>query len=821
MPSGKVLVVGGEDGTARLSTAEFYDPDAGGGVGAFSVTGALAAARSAHTATMLTNGKVLVVGGQGASGNLSTAEIFDPGDGSTGEFKSAGAMSTARTGHVASLLPDGKVLVAGGAPASALSTAELWNQPAIGDEAWRPVLSTVPATVTAGQSTSISGTGLTGISEASDGAPHSSATSYPIAVWMPAAGGWGTMGRMLDFTATSTNWQVPATALAGPGWLFAVTNAIPSRGMPVTLAPSAIATACSVDGECQSGFCASGFCCDRVCDAPCEACSAALKVSGADGVCGPVKSGTDPNNACPADPQATCQGTGVCDGLGACQRWASGTVCLLGSCSGFVLSPAFTCDGNGTCQPSTAVDCRPGRCDNTTKQCVLTCTTNSDCSTGSFCRAGTCLAPQPEGAICAADTECISVHCVDGVCCATPCDGLCQACTNAKKGGGDDGTCGNVADGFDPDSECTETAASTCQADGLCDGAGKCRLWSGSTPCGQTSCVDGTGVGDRSKAGGQFCDGLGTCTVKSGLECGLFKCAGDVCGTACTSATECLSAAYCDLTTTPGACKEKSLTGASCVTSEQCSSGFCVDGVCCNSPCQGQCEACNETEPGQCVAVTGAPRGERVPCAGDGTECDGACDGENRSACAYSDVETLCGEQTCLDDGRAARRVCDGRGACRAPADTSCAGFLCVDGVCNTTCSTDNDCALTYRCDTTQTPVACVPKGRGDCIVNDTVLKSPDGTEVPCAPFKCDPSEGLCLASCRSKADCTEGNECSSSGVCEAPFAVPSEDSSCGCRVAGSSPASNAVWGLATALLFALRLRRRSAMRAASGRHHH
>jgi hypothetical protein len=63
---------------------------------------------------------------------------------------------------------------------------------------------------------------------------------------------------------------------------------------------------CSCDGACESGHCADGVCCDQKCDGACEACSAAAKGEGADGACGPVKSGLDPKNKCD---QA---GAGVC-----------------------------------------------------------------------------------------------------------------------------------------------------------------------------------------------------------------------------------------------------------------------------------------------------------------------------------------------------------------------------------------------------------------------------------------------------------------------------------------------------------------------------
>jgi hypothetical protein len=77
-------------------------------------------ARAGHTATLLANGKVLITGGTNAIGTLGTAELFNP---ATGSFTLTGSMRTARVGHTATLLGNGKVLVAGGGTA----TAELFD----------------------------------------------------------------------------------------------------------------------------------------------------------------------------------------------------------------------------------------------------------------------------------------------------------------------------------------------------------------------------------------------------------------------------------------------------------------------------------------------------------------------------------------------------------------------------------------------------------------------------------------------------------------------------------------------------------------------
>lgn len=126
LPDGRVLVTGGgaEDtlleGGPRSATAELYDPR----TGEWTATGTMIEARKEFTATLLPDGRVLVAGGDGG---FMAAELYDPG---TGRWTATGSMAQGRIGHTATLLPDGTVLVTGGCACSepgAWSSAELYD----------------------------------------------------------------------------------------------------------------------------------------------------------------------------------------------------------------------------------------------------------------------------------------------------------------------------------------------------------------------------------------------------------------------------------------------------------------------------------------------------------------------------------------------------------------------------------------------------------------------------------------------------------------------------------------------------------------------
>src|SRR5207237_1387013 len=111
--NGKVLIEGGKNGTGLLTSAELYDPT----TGTWSLTGSLNIARENQSKVLLTNGKVLIAGGddgqrEGDPNNVfASAELYDP---TTGTWSLTGSLHIARVDFPMVLLPNGKVLIAGG-----------------------------------------------------------------------------------------------------------------------------------------------------------------------------------------------------------------------------------------------------------------------------------------------------------------------------------------------------------------------------------------------------------------------------------------------------------------------------------------------------------------------------------------------------------------------------------------------------------------------------------------------------------------------------------------------------------------------------------
>jgi N-acetylneuraminic acid mutarotase len=190
LADGTVLVAGGDNGECcnssnSLATAEIYDP----ATGLWRQTGSMRVPRSSHTATILPSGKVLVAGG--TFDDRASAELYDP---ATGAWSPAGNMTEPRNFHTATLLANGQVLIAGGSGPRGdangfLATAELYDP---GTNAWTATgnMTTVfgqfhRATLLAGgQVLVVGGVGIPGVQESAD-------------LYDPSTGSWSAVRHMI------------------------------------------------------------------------------------------------------------------------------------------------------------------------------------------------------------------------------------------------------------------------------------------------------------------------------------------------------------------------------------------------------------------------------------------------------------------------------------------------------------------------------------------------------------------------------------------------------------------------------------------------
>jgi hypothetical protein len=189
----------------------------------------LTVARFQHTATLLPNGKVLVAGGKDFNATvLMSAELYDP---ASGTWSGTGSLATGRYQHSATLLLNGKVLVAGGQNSGAIASAELYDVGLGFNSAWQPIASKVPTILLSGNVLKISGSRFQGISQASGGNTQDSSSNYPIVqlrglensqiTFLPVdpTGGWS--------NTTFTSLPVSGVPL-GPALLTVFTNGITS-----------------------------------------------------------------------------------------------------------------------------------------------------------------------------------------------------------------------------------------------------------------------------------------------------------------------------------------------------------------------------------------------------------------------------------------------------------------------------------------------------------------------------------------------------------------------------------------------------------------
>jgi len=236
LPNGKVLVAGGYNfSSGYLDSVEEYNPS----TDTWSATDSLGTARRSHTATLLPDGRVLVAGGyyyDGSIHNPTRTEVYDPATGPAwfpGPWSDGGELNTARRYHTATLLPNDRVLVAGGYNGSLLASVEFYSRGLGSLLDWRPILSTVTSPLDLGSQLVADGSSFRGLSEASGGNDHqNSATNYPLVqlhrvdndqmLWLPVDPNTG-------FSSDTSFTSVPVTNfLPGHTRVTMFVNGIPS-----------------------------------------------------------------------------------------------------------------------------------------------------------------------------------------------------------------------------------------------------------------------------------------------------------------------------------------------------------------------------------------------------------------------------------------------------------------------------------------------------------------------------------------------------------------------------------------------------------------
>jgi hypothetical protein len=614
---------------------------------------------------------------------------------------------------------------------------------------------------------------------------------------------------------------------------------------------------CGGDGQwptsvspCSNQTCSGGQC-KGIC-APGTQCSSDNKgvlTCGSDGTW-PTTASSCPNNACakgacsdciPASTKCSSGSTGVlkCTDSGTWPTTPSSctnNACVAGGCTD-CLPNATKCSASSlqTCTSAgawpVAVACPNGNiCANAT-QCATDCSISHQCAAGSFCDGSTCHA----GATCAASPGCASgfycdgtasckatlakgiactgnlqcstgLFCADSVCCDSACTGACMAC----KLSGTVGTCTPVTSGTD--NQCPVICSGSSITSGLCGTAsgaiGKCAS--------ATACPNGN-ICSSGTACASDCSGSGSCAAN-------YYCDGAACqsGSSCTSAPGCKTGFYCD--TGSGTCKSEGGLGTGCSGNAQCTSGFCVDGVCCNNQCGGACMACNLSgSPGTCSPVTsgadsqcpascsgssitngqcGAPSGGIGKCASatacpngnicsSGTACASDCSGSGNCAANYYCDGAACqsGSSCTSTPGCKTGFYCDtGSGTCKSEGGlgTSCVGGAqCASGYCVSNICCNTACPGTGPCDTNQCGAggtgcqqytdgthqcgsgipSCSPDHSG--ILSGSATCGSSGcvaaTPASCSPYLCVTSTVQCSSSCTIDTDCASDCHCDTS----------------------------------------------------------
>ncbi|UQA55188.1 Kelch repeat-containing protein [Polyangium aurulentum] len=704
--TGKVLIAGGATKAAPASadvhgSLVIYDPE----TGELSLAGQMTRRRLDHTATLVSDGKVLIAGGTATDGAITPqpsnlAEVFDEVAGSTTDV--GGGMKVARTAGAAVRLATGQVMITGGFGAAdfALSSTDLYNA-ATDTFSQGPQMGAARARHTA----TLLADGRVLITGGTNAAKAPAKYWNTADIYTPG-GGFGAVIPMKAARARHSATLLPTGEVVLAGGIDAtdaqnpITRATTEIFNPIALSFAEGAT--MTDGNPNGPV-----------DVPRRDHAAALVLAG----------------------KAVSAGKG-----------------------------ALVLGGAGA--TGTALDDAK----------ILIKDLGDPCKKDDECLSGHCAEPDATGT---------------GVCCDQACDGVCRACRAVTKQQPDVG----------PESP-----------------SGVCGFAKANTELGW-KCVYAPG-NDIPVEILQVCDGKGNPIAQQGKSCVANGCDQDKehCSTDCP----CNDAGFCTELDEDGGptvphCEVRMDNGQKCTEGPQCASGNCVDGFCCDTKCEGQCEACNVQDyEGKCqpAGLLGntAPVGGRAACTGsEGSPCKGFCDNNDRGACTYPGPTTTdFTECKCEELGACTQtnHLCDAKGG-SAPEAVSCAGYGCSEAKCNTSCVVDTDCREDSYCENGGCKLL-PPEGRCD---GDHTIRVPKKKDTDCGAFKC--AGAACLAQCASVDQCVAPNVCTLKGECIPPPPAPVLSS---CSTSPGRTAAEGGFALLAALASLAGVARRARARGDSSR---
>jgi MYXO-CTERM domain-containing protein len=487
LPDGRAMVLGGATSSAFLTSTEIYD------AGGWTQGPSLSVARTAACAGVLPSGAVAYILGSvpdPSSGFVLSASADVLAAGGT-MFKSAGSAGVPRTSVGVAVLPDGRLLAAGGV--SDVNSYDTTNAVDIFGDVGTGVTCKLDVDCGTGHCAdgvccNVACTDTCTSCKAVDTGKADGTCSPVLAGQNPKSACTKDLANVCGATGTCDGkgacaFAAAMTPCSGPTCEGGVlkTSACDGKGVcppttSVSCAPFACAsgtacgTTCTDDTgcatgfkcnggtciggkspgsaclgakECASGLCVDGYCCSSACTGQCEACD----VKGKEGICTTVAD-------VPHGMRAACKGKGTCGGkcdgtTGAtCNYPGSLVVCDQACADG--KESLSKCDGDGACKAQPAADCAPYVC-GAGGTCKSGCSADADCAAGYACQGGVC-APK-SAAVCQADGHTL----------LTP-DGSKKDCGSYKctKEGACLSTCNSTLD-------CT--AGNTCGADRTCSPA--------------------------------------------------------------------------------------------------------------------------------------------------------------------------------------------------------------------------------------------------------------------------------------------------------------------------------------------------------------